>query len=312
MLKSKQSPEQVLDRLDWQVLRRLDGILQGDYRTILHGFGLDLAEIREYQYNDDVRSIDWNVTARMQVPYVRQYNEDRELTAWFVADLSPSLDFGSLDALKRNILVDFIALLSRILTRHGNRVGAIISSGIGEYVIPPGAGKIQVLRLIKELQSQPVLERTPFTDLGALIDAAGRIIRRRSLVFVLSDFLSVPGWEKNLGALCMKNEVLTVRIYDPGELELPDVGMVLIEDAETGEQLYIDTHDRRFRKRFREAADKRESAVKSAFSRAGVDALHLATDADLTKELVAFALRRKQLRSAPALHHGGTHVVSLA
>src|SRR5450759_3070496 len=120
------SPERVLQRLDWQVIRRLDGILQGDYRSLFYGQGLDLADIREYQFGDDIRRIDWNVTARLNSPYVRQYTEDREITAWFLLDLSPSVDFGTVQMLKRTMLIDFVATLARVLTRHGNRVGAIL------------------------------------------------------------------------------------------------------------------------------------------------------------------------------------------
>ena len=129
MSPSARNPEAILQRLEWTVIRRLDGLMQGDYRTLFRGFGLDLAELREYQFNDDVRYIDWNVTARMQTPYVRQYNEDREVTAWFLLDLSPSVDFGTLRMLKRNVLIDFVGIFARLLTRNGNRVGAILYGG---------------------------------------------------------------------------------------------------------------------------------------------------------------------------------------
>src|SRR5512136_569698 len=145
MPRSLQSPERLLQRLDWTVIRRLDGLLQGDYRTLFHGFGLDLAELREYQLTDDVRYIDWNVTARMQTPYVRQYTEDREVTAWFLLDLSPSVDFGTVQTLKRNLLIDFVTVLARLLTRHGNRVGAVLFNGQVDKIIPPQGGKLQVL-----------------------------------------------------------------------------------------------------------------------------------------------------------------------
>ena len=137
------------------MLRRLDGLLQGDYRTLFRGFGLELADLREYQFGDDIRHIDWNVTARMQTPYVRQYVEDREVTAWFLLDLSPSVDFGTVQTLKRNLLIDFVAVLARLLTRHGNRVGAILYTDRVERVIPARGGKDQVLRLINDLRSSP-------------------------------------------------------------------------------------------------------------------------------------------------------------
>src|SRR5512135_3461399 len=175
---SAQTPERVLLRLDWQVIRRLDGLLQGDYRTLFYGFGVDFADLREYQPQDDIRYIDWNVTARMNTPYVRQYTEDRELTAWFLLDLSPSVDFGTLEHQKRNMLVDFVGVLARLLTRHGNRVGALLFSGKLERMIPARGGRMHVLRLIRELNEQPRLKRAPATDLVPLLASALRVIRR--------------------------------------------------------------------------------------------------------------------------------------
>jgi len=287
-------PEAILQRLDWTVIRRLDGLLQGDYRTLFRGFGLDLAELREYQVGDDVRYIDWNVTARMQAPYIRQYNEDREVSAWFLLDLSPSVDFGTVNTLKRNQLVDFVGVLARLLTRHGNRVGAILYGGAVQGVVPDRNGKAQVLHLIDTLLEQPRLNRTPPTDLAILLNASLRILRRRSLVFLISDFISRPGWDRPLGMLTQRHEVIAIRLFDPREIELPDIGPVFMEDAETGEQIYLDTHDRGFRKRFIEAAKRREWELRSAFSRAGVDALSLSTEDDLIKEIVRFATLRKQ------------------
>jgi uncharacterized protein (DUF58 family) len=288
------NPEAILQRLDWTVIRRLDGLLQGDYRTLFRGFGLDLAELREYQVGDDVRYIDWNVTARMQAPYIRQYNEDREVSAWFLLDLSPSVDFGTVNTLKRNQLVDFVGVLARLLTRHGNRVGAILYGGAVQGVVPDRNGKAQVLHLIDTLLEQPRLNRTPPTDLAILLNASLRILRRRSLVFLISDFISRPGWDRPLGMLTQRHEVVAIRLFDPREIELPDIGPVFMEDAETGEQIYLDTHDRGFRKRFIEAAKRREWELRSAFSRAGVDSLSLSTEDDLIKEIVRFATLRKQ------------------
>jgi uncharacterized protein (DUF58 family) len=288
------TPEAILQRLDWTVIRRLDGLLQGDYRTLFRGFGMDLAELREYHVGDDVRYIDWNVTARMNSPYVRQYNEDRDVSAWFLLDLSPSVDFGTVNTVKRNLLVDFVGVLARLLSRHGNRVGAVLYGGAVQGVIPERNGKAQVLHLIDTLLQQPQLHRTPPTDLSILLNASLRILRRRSLVFLISDFISQPGWDKSLGILSQRHEVIAVRLYDPREIELPDIGPVYMEDAETGEQIYLDTHDKGFRKRFIEAARRREWELRSAFSRAGVDALSLSTESDLIKEIVRFATLRKQ------------------
>ena len=295
-----QNPEKILYRLDWTVIRRLDGLLQGDYRTLFHGFGLDLADLREYQFTDDIRYIDWNVTARMQTPYIRQYVEDREVTAWFLLDLSPSVDFGTVHTLKRNLLIDFVTVLARLLTRHGNRVGAILYSGKVERLIPAQGGKPHVLRLINDLLNQPQMKHAPPTNLTELLNTALRTIRRRSLVFIVSDFISKPGWDKPLGMLSQRHEVLAIRLYDPREIELPNIGLQVLEDSETGEQLYIDTGDKKFRKRFFDAAHQREYDLRVTFHRAGIDSIVLSTEDDLVKEILRFAILRKQRKKAPA------------
>jgi len=274
-------------------------VLQGDYRSLFYGNGVDLADLREYQPGDDVRYMDWNVTARMDAPYVRKYHEDRELTAWFLLDLSPSVDFGTVDAdrLKRSVLIDFVATLARLLTRRGNRVGAVLYGNHIEQTIPARGGRVQVLRLVDDLMRQPRLTSAPFTDLSPLLETACNAIKRRSLVFVISDFISVPGWERPLNLLTRRNEVIAVRLTDPRELHLPDVGPVILEDAETGDQLYVDTHDKGFRRRFGEAADRREATVNLAFKRSGVDALSLSTEDDLVSAIVRMSrLRRRRRR----------------
>jgi uncharacterized protein (DUF58 family) len=186
--------------------------------------------------------------------------------------------------------------LARLLTRHGNRVGAIFYGGRVEHTVPPRGGRVQVLRLINDLLRQPHLPQAPFTDLAPLLEAGLNTIKRRSLIFVVSDFISVPGWERPLNWLNRRHEVLAIRLRDPAETELPDVGPILMEDAETGEQLYVDTHDRRFRQRFQEAARQREAALNALFKRAGVDTLTLSTQDDLVRAIVRFATLRKRRR----------------
>jgi len=300
---SASAPERILQRLDWQVVRRLDGVLQGDYESLFRGGGLDFASLREYAFGDDVRAIDWNVTARMDTPYVREYLEDREITAWFLLDLSPSVDYGTgADGRdKRAVVIDFVTTLARLLTRRGNRVGAIVGSGDGTQTIPAGSGRVQVLRLVDELLSQPRLERAPFTDLGPLLDAAHRRIRRRSLVILLSDFIGVPGWERPLELLNRRHELLAVRVVDPREVDLPDVGPVIMEDAETGEQLYVDTGNARFRALFRAAAETREATVRTALRRARVEAVTLSTEDDLVRAIIRMAMDRRRRRPVPAV-----------
>ena len=291
-------PEQILRRLEWTVIRRLDGMLHGDYRTLFRGNGLDLADLREYQYHDDVRHIDWNVTARMQTPYVREYHEDREVTAWFLLDLSPSIDFGS-ETKKRSLSTEFITVIARLLTRQGNRVGALFYGDKVDTVIPARGGRRHVLGVLHRLLERPELQRSGGTDLRAFLRTAYQAIPRRSLVFIVSDFFSAPGWAEPLAHLSRRHEVVAVRLYDPLERELPDMGMLVMQDSETGEQLFVDTHDKGFRKRFASVAERRERELRLALSRAGVDCLELATDGDLVDALMRFAdLRKRRSRLA--------------
>src|SRR5690242_14927863 len=190
--------DQLLRRLEWTVLRRLDGLLQGDYRTLLRGAGLDLADLREYQHHDDVRHIDWNVTARLQVPHVRVFTEDREMAAWFLLDLSPSVDFGSGEQRKRHVSAEFVAVLARLLTRHGNRVGALLYGSGVDTLIPTRSGRRHVLHLLHKMIDRPPHAEGQVTRLKDLLASAASLIKRRSTIYVVSDFISEPGWEKPL------------------------------------------------------------------------------------------------------------------
>lgn len=294
-------PEQLLRRLEWTVIRRLDGQLQGDYRTLLRGFGIDLADLREYQAHDDVRYIDWNVTARLQTPHVREFLEDREVTAWFLLDLTGSVNFGSGSVRKRELASEFVGVLARLLTRHGNRVGALLYTGAPGptgracQVIPARVGRRQVLHVLdRMLNPGGAATAQAQTNLAQLLEQGQTALKRRSVVFVVSDFISVAGWEKSIALLARRHEVIAVRLYDPLEQALPDLGFVTVQDAETGEQMFVDTHDRRFRRRFAEAAQRRESALRDALSRAGIDCLELATNEALGDALLRFMRLRKR------------------
>ncbi len=295
--------ERMLRRLEWTVIRRLDGLLQGNYRTLMRGTGLDLADLREYQHHDDVRHIDWNVTARLAVPHVRVFTEDREMAAWFVLDLSRSIDFGSGRQAKREVSIGFVGVLARLLTRHGNRVGALVYGHDLEAVIPPRTGRAHVLRLLHSMRRRAEAPGPApgLTRLAELLRSAALLMPRRSTVFVVSDFLSESGWERPLGQLARRHDVVAVRLFDPLELELPDLGLVPLTDAETGEQLWVDTHDAGFRRRFAERATAREAALREALAAAGVDALELSTDGDLVEAVVRFVdLRRRRVRAGSA------------
>ena len=295
---STEGAEQLLRRLEWTVLKRLDGLLQGDYRTLLRGSGMDLADLREYQLHDDVRHMDWNVTARLQQPHVRVFTEDREMSAWFLLDLSPSVDFGSGEQRKRHVSAEFVAVLARMLTRHGNRVGAVLYGAGVDTVLPARGGRSQVLQLLHALQTRPPTNGAVSTRLDELLNSAAHTLKRRSTVFVVSDFISEPGWEKPLGQLARRHEVLAVRLVDPMEMALPDLGLITFRDAETGEQVLVDTHDKGFRKRFARIAAEREAALGQALVRAGVDTLELSTDGDLVDAVMRFTdLRKRRSRS---------------
>jgi len=292
--------EHLLRRLEWTVLRRLDGLLQGDYRTLMRGSGLDLADLREYQHHDDVRHIDWNVTARVEQPHVRVFTEDRETTAWFLLDLSPSVAFGSGSRPKQQVSAEFVAVLARLLTRHGNRVGALLHGAGHDQTLPVAGGRRQVLQLLRAMQPAPhdADERGP-TRLATLLQTAAHVLRRRAMVFVVSDFISEPGWERPLAALAQRHDIVAVRLMDPLEQELPDLGLITLRDAETGELLLVDTHDPAFRQRFNRLAEQRAATLRAALARTGVDALELSTDGDLLDAVVRFTeLRRQRLRAS--------------
>ena len=286
--------EHILKRLEWTVIKRLDGLLQGDYRTLLRGTGIDLADLREYQHHDDVRHIDWNVTARLQIPHVRVFTEDREMTAWFLLDLSPSIDFGSGEQRKSGISSSFVAVLARLLTRHGNRVGALMYGAGVDTVIPPGSGRRHVLRLMHAMAQRPKASDKGATRLHELLQSAAAMMHRRSTVFVVSDFISEPGWEKPLGQLAQKHEVVAVRLFDPLESNLPDLGLITMRDAESGEQLLVDTSNAKFRKRFAQISTEREAQLRTALARASVDTLELSTGDDLVQSILRFTDMRKR------------------
>lgn len=289
-------PDRILLHLDWHIVRRLDGILQGDYRSLFYGGGVDLADLREYQTEDDIRNIDWNVTARLNAPYVRQYTEDRDITAWFMLDLSPSMAFGAVERQKESVTVDLVATLGRLLTRNGHRIGAMFYNDGVELTIPPRSGRTQVLRLINDMLKRQRSTSGSTTDLAPSLDSALNTIKRRSLIFLISDFICVPGWDRPLHLLARRHDLVPIRIWDPREVELPNIGLVLIEDSETGEQLHVDTRDKGFRSRFYQAARRREAELNQTFKHAGVDLLSLSTEEDLVRAVLRFSALRKRAR----------------
>jgi uncharacterized protein (DUF58 family) len=314
------TPERLLRQLEWRVVRRLDGQLQGDYRSLFRGSGIDFTNLREYEPGDDLRHIEWNVTARMDTPYVREYVEDREVTAWLLLDHSASMGFGPVDRQKDLVLAELATTLALVLTRRGNRVGMVVFDRDVERVLPARSGRNQVLQIADVLldrrnaraaateaasATKPGRRRRRdesgperhVTDLGAMLNRSAGMIRRRALVVVVSDFISEPGWEKALSRLARRHEVVALQVSDPREDELPDVGSIYVEDAETGEQIFVDTSDPGFRSRLKAAADDRQALLEEATRSAGVDLHQVRTDEDLVRSLLRISeLRRRRRR----------------
>ncbi len=287
-----ETPEQVLRRLEFKVVRRLDGFLFGDYTGVFYGPSLDLAEVREYQPGDEVRRIDWNVTARVNRLFVRQYREERELTGWLLVDRSASMVFGTRRQLKRDTAIEFAGVAAYIVTRHGDKVGLMSFPGRGA-VVPPRGGRTQALRILHAL-SRREGDGEPQGDLGQSLHQMARTLRRRSLVFLVSDFLSAGPWDRALRELARRHDLIAVWVHDPAELELPDVGGLFVQDAETGERLWVDTSDARIRKAYRELVAQQHVRVQTAFRQARVDVLELSTAEPLVDPLLKFITFRKR------------------
>ena len=298
----------LLHQLEWTVLRRLDGQLQGDYRQLLRGNGLEFADLREYQPQDDVRHIDWQATARTQTMYVRTYQEERDMTAWLVVDLSGSMRFGSGERGKHDLAIEVCAVLARLLTRRGNPVGLMLHWGCGrgiDRMVPPGSSRRHVLRMLHDMANAPASALSEGTDFGAVLrDAAGRL-KRRSTVFVVSDFISAPGWESPFCQLSQRHDLVAIRLRDPIEQDLPSMGVVPVQDAETQEILWLDSQDAGLRRRFAELAQARETDLREAWIRAGVDCLEIDTDEPLDAAFLEFIrMRNPRLRGRSAMSSG--------
>ena len=280
------APDRLLLRLEWRVIRRLDGRVQGDYRTPYRGSGLDFAGLRGYLEQDDARHIDWNVTARLAEPQVRQFTEDRELTAWLVLDRSASMTVGVPGRGKHDVLAELALVLARLFARGGNRVGALLHDGATTRVVPPGTGRAQALRIGHELARPAAARRAGTTDFAAMLDAAWSVARRRSLVVVVSDFIGTGGWDRPLLRLAHRHDVVALRVVDAADDHLPEAGLLVVEDAETGEQLLVDSGDPLFRSRLRAGVDERDAVLAGSMRRAGVPLHRIDTDRDLVRALV--------------------------
>jgi uncharacterized protein (DUF58 family) len=307
--------ERLLLRLEWQVLRRVEGRVAGGYRTVHRGAGIDLAGLRTYADGDDARHIDWNVTARLNEPQLRVFNEDRELTVWLVLDRSASMTVGAPGRGKQDVLSELAVVLARMFSRGGNRVGALLYDNGAVRTVPPGTGRRRVLYVAAELSrpSQGAAghangngrrrhgrgngsRHRGTTDLAAMLDAVAKLARRRSLIIVISDFIGDGDWERSLLRLGPRHEVVALRVVDAADDELPEAGLVVVEDAETGEQLVIDSGDPLLRARLRDAVGERDTSLAAGMRRAGVPVHRIDTTADLATALVEIVASTKRRR----------------
>ena len=273
--------------------KAVNDVLAGEYHSVFKGRGMEFDEVREYTPGDEIRTIDWNVTARMGHPYVKRFVEERELTVMFLVDLSASGAFGSTGKLKSELAAEVCALLAFSAIKNNDKVGLIIFTDAIELYIPPKKGASHVLRLIRDvLGFQP---RGKGTDIVCALDFLGRVIHRRAVVFLLSDFLA-DGFEKRLRVAARRHDLIAVPVTDPRELELPDAGLIELEDAETGELTLVDTSDAGFRKRYAALAREREAKLRELFHSAGIDSIPVRNGKDPVRDLVVFFRRRERRR----------------
>jgi uncharacterized protein (DUF58 family) len=287
--------ERLLRRLEWRVVRRLDGVLQGDHPSLFRGTGIDFTDLREYEPGDDLRHIEWNVTARLDTPFVREYVEDREVTTWLLLDVSRSMAFGPVERQKDRVTTEVAAAVAVIMSRGGGRVGAVLFDASVRRIVPPRTGRRHVARIVQELlTARP--DAAEVTDLAQALRALDALARRRSVVVLVTDFVTPGDWAGALGRLARRHEVVALHVTDPREVDLPAAGLLYVEDAETGEQIFVDTDDEGFRSRLRALALERRAAVYDACERAGVDAHTVSTDEDLVPALVRVASARRRRR----------------
>jgi uncharacterized protein (DUF58 family) len=323
-MSSRTAPERLLLRLEWRVLRRLEGRLAGGYRTAHRGTGTDLAGLRAYVEGDDARHIDWNATARLNEPQLRVFNEDRELTVWLVLDRSASMMVGVPGRGKHDVLSELAVVLARMFSRGGNQVGALLYDNGAVRTVPPGSGRRHVLRIAAELSRAGAADGGSSssagdpgrangrrhgrgghqdgegyrgtTDLAAMLDAVGRLARRRALIIVISDFIGSGDWERALLRLGPRHEVVALRVVDAADDDLPEAGLIVVEDAETGEQLVVDTGDPLLRARLRAAVEERDARLTAGMRRAGVPVHRIDTTADLVTALVEVVASTRRRR----------------
>ena len=283
-------------RIEIRTRHLVNDSFAGEYHAVFKGQGLEFEEVRPYQFGDEIRSIDWNVTARMGYPYIKRYVEERELTVMLVVDASGSNDFGSVNRFKRDLAAELAAVLSFSATKNNDKVGLIIFTDQIELVILPRKGRQHVLRLIRELLAfQP---KGRGTNLKLALDTINQILKRRSIVFMVSDFMTPPpSYQQSLFITSRRHDVIALDLNDPLETEVADVGVITLEDTETGELIWVDTSSHAWREAFVSQNQQFETAKQSVFRRAAVDAINIHTHEDYVTALVAFFKKRTKRRA---------------
>lgn len=294
---------ELLRRSRWPVLQRLGLHPGGDERSRLRGAGLEYSDVREYQAGDDPRMIEWTITARSDRPYVRESFPDRGLDAWLLVDVTRSLDWGTARVLKRQLAVQVAVLTSQLLSGRGNRVGALLFGQRVHSVMRPAAGRTAMMQLITRIERAGAATVEGETDLGQALLDAGRLIRRPSLLILISDFMTPDGWQKPLSSLGMRHEVVSIWITDPREAAIPDIGIVTFEDPENGKQVLVDTGNTRLRQRFQAAAETERKRIKDDLVKARTAVAEFSTGDEVVPQLVRFLKQREAQRGrrmAPA------------
>ena len=285
--------EGLLRALDVSIGRRVEGLLAGDFRSNLLGTGSELAMMRPYVAGDDVRRIDWNVTARTGEPHVRVDLAERVLVSWLVLDTSVSMQFGTADRRKADVAEGVAVAIGHLATRRGNRLGVVAFGGVASLAIPPRQGRVGLVGLLTALRSEPPADGPGASTLATALARTGALARQRSLVVVVSDFRGPSDWRKPLLELAGHHDVIAVEIRDPREQELTNVGLLYLVDPETGRQLRVDTRSRRLRERFAIAASAERAALARSLSSVGVRHVVLTTSGDWLRPLVAFLRRTR-------------------
>lgn len=291
-------PKEILKkirRIELRTRRLVNSSFAGQYHSVFKGRGMNFEEVREYSPGDEIRSIDWNVTARMNAPFVKKYTEERELTVMLMVDVSASGNFGSVDLSKREMAAEVAAILAFSAINNSDKVGLLLFSDTVELFIPPKKGRLHTLRLIREmLYFEP---KGRGTNITAALDYLNKVINRRAVMFLISDFMA-PDYTKPLTAASRRHDVVAMPIVDPGEEQLPDVGLITFEDAETGEQIEINTSSRSLRTAYAAAEASRRKELDRLFGMRGIDVVPLATNEDYLLPLRAFFEKRERRLAA--------------